>query len=613
MTGNWKTLAKQPTFGVGTMLLLTDGTVMCQNSGKPDWWKLTPDSSGDYIHGTWSKLASMTNAPLYFASAVLKDGRVFVAGGEYNNGKQVDLLAAEIYDPLANTWTSLPTPPGWKNIGDAPCCVLPDGKLLLGSISDTRTAIYDPVTNTWTPGGSKDDSSSEETWTLLPDETVLSVECSHHPQAEKYVIATNQWVSAGSTPTDLVEAGSIEIGPAILLSDGRVFAIGATGNTALYTRPPIANQLGSWAAGPNFPSQKPGETLGAKDAPACLLPNGRVLCVAGPVDGKGGDYLAPTYFFEFDPASSKLTAIANPPNSGKQPFTGRMLLLPTGQVLFANGSQDVEVYTPDGIPEPAWQPQITSCPSSLFVNGTYTLQGRQLNGLSQAVSYGDDASMATNYPLVRISHKVCNKIVYCRTFNHSTMSVATGSVIHSTQFIVPLGIQLGASVLSVIANGIASQTISVTLFESIGKLVLIGPFGGSGGSSFQDGTLPNGAKICKVRIRHGFWLDAIGLSYKVNGQVTDLPMHGGDGGTYDEFIIDDDEYITSLGGRYAQFVNSVIIHTNKRTSSQYGGDGGSADYNNIDIQYPNQEFVGFLGRSGKFLDAIGIVLAIRES
>jgi hypothetical protein len=62
------------------------------------------------------------NSPLYFASAVLKDGRVFVAGGEYNDGQQVQLLAAEIYDPMADSWTVLSTPSGWSKIGDAPCC-----------------------------------------------------------------------------------------------------------------------------------------------------------------------------------------------------------------------------------------------------------------------------------------------------------------------------------------------------------------------------------------------------------------------------------------------------------------------------------------------------------
>ena len=63
-------------------------------------WKLTRDINGNYVNGTWSALADGPNAPLYFASAVLRDGRVFVAGGEYNNGVTAELLAAEIYNPL---------------------------------------------------------------------------------------------------------------------------------------------------------------------------------------------------------------------------------------------------------------------------------------------------------------------------------------------------------------------------------------------------------------------------------------------------------------------------------------------------------------------------------
>jgi len=33
MSGTWQSLADKPSFNVGTMLLLTDGTVLCQNSG----------------------------------------------------------------------------------------------------------------------------------------------------------------------------------------------------------------------------------------------------------------------------------------------------------------------------------------------------------------------------------------------------------------------------------------------------------------------------------------------------------------------------------------------------------------------------------------------------
>ena len=39
------------------MLLLTDGTVMCQEPNGTAWWRLTPDEWGDYVNGTWSPLA----------------------------------------------------------------------------------------------------------------------------------------------------------------------------------------------------------------------------------------------------------------------------------------------------------------------------------------------------------------------------------------------------------------------------------------------------------------------------------------------------------------------------------------------------------------------------
>src|SRR5262249_22482695 len=152
---------------------------------------------------------------------------------------------------------------------------------------------------------------------------------------------------------------------------------------------------------------------------------------------------SPTYFFEFNPATSSLTQITSPTNSENQPYNGRMLLVPTGQVLYANGSRDIEVYTPDLTPDPAWKPHILQIASTLHLNTSYKLTGRQLNGLSQAVSYGDDATMATNYPLVQIRNNSTNYITYCRTFNHSTMGVATGVTTQSTNFHVPAGLALG--------------------------------------------------------------------------------------------------------------------------------------------------------------------------
>jgi len=469
MPGTWSVLSgsSAPSFNAGTMLLLTDGDVMCQVGNTPEWFKLTPDQSGSYVKGSWSPLANGLNSPLYCASAVLKDGRVFVAGGEYNGGNTaVDLLAAEIYDPVANHWTPIATPPGWTKLGDAPSCVLNDGRVLVGSIDTKRTAVYNPETNIWAAGGNKlNASSSEETWTLLRDGTVLTCNCDGHPATEKYIPSSNTWVTAGSTPVDLVEASSIEIGPALLLTDGRVFALGATGHTALYTPPAVPAQTGVWHAGPSFPVLG-GQQLIAKDAPGCLMPNGHVLCAASPAAGCAasfGGYCPPTHFYEYDSVANTLVTAPNPANSGGPVFEGRLLLLPTGQVLFANGSNVISVYQPSGQPDPAWQPHVTTAPHAVQHGHSYPLSGRQFNGLSQANSYGDDAQMATNYPLVNIRHNATGHVVYCRTHGHSAMGVATGATIVSTNFDVPNAIGLGPSTLTVIAKGIASPGVAITV------------------------------------------------------------------------------------------------------------------------------------------------------
>jgi hypothetical protein len=433
---------------------------MCQSSGTRKWWKLKPNAFGDYVNGSWSALADSPNGPLYYASAVLRDGRVLVAGGEYEEILgQVWLNAAEIYNPVTNVWTSIPTPPGWTQIGDAASCLLPDGRFLLGAPNSSNVAIYDPGSNSWTAAASK--KSNEETWVLLPDETVLTADCIGHPKAEKYVIAADKWVPAGNVPTDLVKGSDLEIGPGMLLPDGRCLFVGATGATALYTFPNVASQPGTWVNGPLFPKVG-GKQLGAEDAPGCLLPNGKVLLVVGPITP---DFSSPSSFYEFDPATDSLTAVPNPPNAGGPAFVGRLLLLPTGQALFTAGGTNAQIYTPDGAPDPAWKPQITSAPGSVVPGSTYTLKGRQINGLSQACIYGDDAMTATNYPLVKIRNQATGHVFYCRTHDHSTMGLQTGTVIHSTKFTVPSGIETGPSDLCVIANGIASdcKTVGVSL------------------------------------------------------------------------------------------------------------------------------------------------------
>src|SRR5260370_999583 len=105
-----------------------------------------------------------------------------------------------------------------------------------------------------------------------------------------------------------------ELGPAILMPDKRVFCVGASGHTALYNV-----KTGAWSAGPDFPTDSGGNLLRAFDAPAALLPNGHVLCVAGAAGASGGNPGGggfPLNLFAVVGAGRQpLPAAANPPHT----------------------------------------------------------------------------------------------------------------------------------------------------------------------------------------------------------------------------------------------------------------------------------------------------------
>jgi hypothetical protein len=458
-TGTWSSLTHAiPAEGIENMILLSDGTVMAHgadNSGGyigNTWYRLTPDSTGSYKNGTWTTLASMHSTRLYYYSAMLKTGNVYVAGGEYPAATP---NTAEVYNPVTNIWTTASGSPQ-GDIGDTPGKVLPNGNIILGDRHSTVVRIYNPTTKTWSLAASntQDSTSSEESWVLLPEGTILAPDVADQ-NAHKYVISTNQWVSAGTVPVTLGSSG-YEIGAHVLLPDGRVFCLGATGHTALYTPGANPTDPGSWTAGPDIPSG-----LVADDAPAALLPNGHVLVVAD-----HNNYKGPSSFFEYDPSTNAFTSISAPNSTDASDpcYVFRMLVLPTGQVLFSDDGSSVSIYTPSGAPKSAWKPTITSITKN--TDGSYTVKGTQLNGLSEGAYYGDDANSSTNYPLVRLV-SAGGAVYYARTFRFSTMGLGTGTATVSARFALPSGLPSGAYSVYAVANGIASSAFSFT-FPSAG-------------------------------------------------------------------------------------------------------------------------------------------------
>ena len=447
--GTWTPLTNSPGATLFNTVLLSDGTVLGWSAGQ-NCHRLTPDSTGSYINGTWSSAAPMNVLRSFHPTVVLRDGRVFVVGGE--NGSSY-INSAEIYDPVADSWTNVASFP-LTHFGDDPAILLPDGTVLCGYLFGPDTYIYDPVGNSWAATGTKlnSDPSDEETWVLLPDGSVLTYEIftqgASTANAQRYVPGSASWVATGAVPV-LLSTVADEIGPALLVPDGRVFFLG-TKHTAFYD--PGSN---TWSAGADIPAGK-----GCDDAPAAALVNGNILYAADTPNAT-----APTLVYEYDPVADVHLDVTGTLSSTSLHLvaaqTTTMLALPSGQALFVGLGAGPYVYTPVGSPSSSWAPTITRIDN----NGTdYTLHGTQLNGLSAGAAFGDDAEMDSNYPIITLTSGG-GTVYFCRTHNW-TVGVATGSTPVKTDFSLPAGLPAGTYSLSAIANGIASSPINFTAASS---------------------------------------------------------------------------------------------------------------------------------------------------
>jgi hypothetical protein len=413
-------------FGPDTALLLNDGSVVMHEVCTSNWFRLLPDRTNSYINGNWSAYAVGDNSPispmigsgtvpdgygpLFYASQVLPDGRFIVNGGEYefSNGKgnycnggsgSADSTKGSLYNPQTDTWTAVPPPIGWSHIGDASSIIIGPNKItgisqpwsyMIADCCDSNpqrrqqaVATIAPIptnTVTWTiTGAGKADPNSEEGWTLLPNGQFLTVDTQDGTNSETFNPGTNLWRSAGNTPVflgnNLGMAIVPEMGPAVMTGYGLVVQIGANPNTALFN--PVTR---SWTAGPTFPSKQ--ET---PDGPAALLPNGNIL-----VQTSIG-FKPPSLFWELGgetlphPGAAILTPVANPPCGDPSltdvgAFKGRMLVIPTGQILWdpGEGITCTSIHTPNpddpassgvGPDYTPWFPSISSISSKKLKRG----------------------------------------------------------------------------------------------------------------------------------------------------------------------------------------------------------------------------------------------------
>ena len=445
-------MSSAPPIGVNHAMVLSDGTILTDN-GNGDCCRLTPDIHGGYIHGTWTRAASMHDSRLFFASQVLTNGNVFVAGGEYGTGRR----HAELYDSLNNVWTKIPDPSPGPAFSDAISEILPNGNVLVAPVSQFGgNVIYNVAANNWQSAPSTI-NQNEVCWVKLANDNILTIDTGAQT-SEHYVPSLNQWKPDGNVPVVIYGFGA-ELGAGFLLPNGKVFFIGGSTNTATYTPGLSVSSAGSWVAGP--PMVFGTNLLGAVDAPAAMMVNGNILCDLGPIGGFNG----PCSFYEYDYLGNTFTQV-NAPGGGttynSAPYANSMLCLPDGTVLFIGGqnSKSLYVYTPDGTPLAAGQPVINSISEN--VDGSFHVTGLGLNGISQGAAYGDDEQMNSNYPLVRMTNNATGNVYFGRSYNWNSTGVQTGTRVVSTEFTLPQNLPAGTYSLVVEANGNPSVDTNFT-------------------------------------------------------------------------------------------------------------------------------------------------------
>ncbi len=231
----------------------------------------------DPLVNPWSYAAPMLAARYTHTATLLPDGRVLVAGG-YDNSWGVG--SAEIYDPVANTWTSAGTMSVTDRFWHTATLIGSDRVLVAGSPTSPVCEVYNVVSNTWTTVGSMAENRYCHSTVLLPSGKVMVIggydysSGSTRASTEIFDPATGLWTSGGSMAAGRYFATAVNDG------NGHVYVVGgydagsgAVGGVESYSIVP-----GTWTA-------VSGLSYYSLGAAGNLLANGSVVIAGGSVSG----------------------------------------------------------------------------------------------------------------------------------------------------------------------------------------------------------------------------------------------------------------------------------------------------------------------------------------
>jgi hypothetical protein len=445
-------------FGDDPSILVPGGRILAGNLLGPE----------TYLYSISGNAFTPTGTKVYNDSSD-EEGWAVLPNGQILNYDLFQSIAtntgyAETYTPATGLWTGISPADGTAR-GTLPLLSDPEVGYELGPIirlldgralvigANQHTALYTPSSNTWAPG----------------------------PDMRADLTGPGGTIPNALFGADDAAAGILPNGHVFLTADAGPNPISLRGRTragsASVSLPTTAGLQSTWSVAEADGKNKtipPGAVIYSIDSPTSITlgtfnSSGNLVTInAQKTQGNirlvlGGVFSSPTQLFDFDPNAGTMTPIAGPAGSilsSEPAYPTRMLVLPTGQLLFSDSSNQLYVYTADGSAPASLRPAITNV--HYTGDGVFTLTGTKLNGQSAGASYGDDDQMNENYPIVRLQDPATGNVYYCRTTNWSSVGVG-GNQPETVDFTLPSAVTPGSYELTVVGAGIASQAVQIRI------------------------------------------------------------------------------------------------------------------------------------------------------
>jgi hypothetical protein len=295
-----------------------------------------PVSSGVSGIGSVTAAASMLEPRSGQTATLLPDGKVLIAGGMRRN--QDFYKSAELYDPATGKFQATGEM-NQRRVGHI-AVLLRSGKVLIaggwvGQGGTDSAELYDPATGKFTVIAKMTIPRGRPSATLLADGNVLIAggeerENESLASAEIFRVKTLSFQRIGSMHRARISH------TATLLNDGRVLIAGGYAGSVSSSAELFDPKAGTFTETGSLATARCKQTAG-------LLPDGKVL-IAGGSDSRGwnGNLSSAEIY---DPHTGKFGA-ASSMNDSRFKLPDEAVQLPSGKLLIAGGSREVEVFDP---------------------------------------------------------------------------------------------------------------------------------------------------------------------------------------------------------------------------------------------------------------------------